>query len=403
MPEIPKTIVDPEIIRNPFPTLGLLREHAPVYHDETIGVYFVTRYEDVKALFAEEELLSRDRRQSPGFTPPPPGSWAERMDENGTGRATGEEHRAWRARLSKGFTPRAVARQEQQVRDVVARFGDPLRGRDGIVDLVDTFTNPIPNTVISRIVGIPPYPDEEDRFRQLAQDVIRRFFFMADEENVRRGEAAFDELAEWVGKLSVERRQNPAEDLVSDLIHGNAEDPMTDEDIVILIAVLIAAGSETTTLGGTNALRLLLKCPDQLVRLREDPSLARAAVRESLRFDFGTIAGSPRFASEDFELRGVTIPKGSTLMLSAAAANRDPRVFDDPDTFDITRDNRDMLTFGSGPHYCLGANLALQEMACMLESAIDFLPEGAQLLEDDIEWERIGLMERPVGLPVRFS
>jgi len=403
MPEIPKTIVDPEIIRNPFPTLGLLREHEPVYHDETIGVYFVTRYEDVKALFAEEELLSRDRRQSPGFTPPPPGSWAERMDENGTGRATGEEHRAWRARLSKGFTPRAVARQEQQVRDVVARFGDPLRGQDGIVDLVDTFTNPIPNTVISRIVGIPPYPDEEDRFRQLAQDVIRRFFFMADEENVRRGEAAFDELAEWVGKLSVERRQNPAEDLVSDLIHGNAEDPMTDEDIVILIAVLIAAGSETTTLGGTNALRLLLKCPDQLVRLREDPSLARAAVRESLRFDFGTIAGSPRFASEDFELRGVTIPKGSTLMLSAAAANRDPRVFDDPDTFDITRDNRDMLTFGSGPHYCLGANLALQEMACMLESAIDFLPEGAQLLEDDIEWERIGLMERPVGLPVRFS
>jgi len=403
MPEIPKTIVDPEIIRNPFPTLGLLREHEPVYHDETIGVYFVTRYEDVKALFAEEELLSRDRRQSPGFTPPPPGSWAERMDENGTGRATGEEHRAWRARLSKGFTPRAVARQEQQVRDVVARFGDPLRGQDGIVDLVDTFTNPIPNTVISRIVGIPPYPDEEDRFRQLAQDVIRRFFFMADEENVRRGEAAFDELAEWVGKLSVERRQNPAEDLVSDLIHGNTEDPMTDEDIVILIAVLIAAGSETTTLGGTNALRLLLKCPDQLVRLREDPSLARAAVRESLRFDFGTIAGSPRFASEDFELRGVTIPKGSTLMLSAAAANRDPRVFDDPDTFDITRDNRDMLTFGSGPHYCLGANLALQEMACMLESAIDFLPEGAQLLEDDIEWERIGLMERPVGLPVRFS
>ena len=403
MPEIPKTIVDPEIIRNPFPTLGLLREHEPVYHDETIGVYFVTRYEDVKALFAEEELLSRDRRQSPGFTPPPPGSWAERMDENGTGRATGEEHRAWRARLSKGFTPRAVARQEQQVRDVVARFGDPLRGQDGIVDLVDTFTNPIPNTVISRIVGIPPYPDEEDRFRQLAQDVIRRFFFMADEENVRRGEAAFDELAEWVGKLSVERRQNPAEDLVSDLIHGNAEDPMTDEDIVILIAVLIAAGSETTTLGGTNALRLLLKCPDQLVRLREDPSLARAAVRESLRFDFGTIAGSPRFANEDFELRGVTIPKGSTLMLSAAAANRDPRVFDDPDTFDITRDNRDMLTFGSGPHYCLGANLALQEMACMLESAIDFLPEGAQLLEDDIEWERIGLMERPVGLPVRFS
>lgn len=403
MPEVPKTIVDPDIIRDPFPTLTLLREHAPVYRDESIGVYFVTRYEDVKALFADEERLSRDRTQTPGFVPPPAGSWAEKMDRNGTGRAQGEDHRAWRARLSKGFTPRAVARQEQQVREVVAHFGDPLRGRGGVVDLVEAFTNPIPNTVISRIVGIPPYPDEEDRFRQLAQDVIRRFFFMADEANVRRGEAAFDELAEWVGKLAMERRQAPAEDLVSDLIHGNPDEPMSDEEIVIVIAVLIAAGSETTTLGGTNALRLLLKHPDQLARLRADPSLARSAVRESLRFDFGTIAGSPRFAKESFELRGVTIPKGATLMLSAAAANRDPRVFDDADTFDIARDNRDMLTFGSGPYYCLGANLALQEMACMLESALDFLPEGARMLEDEIEWERVGIMERPVRLPVRFG
>ncbi|MCR9094253.1 MAG: cytochrome P450 [bacterium] len=403
MPELPKTLFDPEIIRDPFSTLAILREHAPVFHDEAVGLFVLSRHDDVKALFAEEHLLSRDRRLAPDFVPPPPGSWAERMDEQGTGRAEGEDHRAWRARLSKGFTPRAVARQEAQVREVVAKFGDPLRGRKGVVDLVDAFTNPIPNTVISRIVGIPPYPDEEDRFRQLAQDVIRRFFPMADEENIRRGEAAFDELAEWVGKLAEERREQAAEDFVSDLIHGNPDDPMTDEEIVIIVAILIAAGSETTTLGGTNALKLLLRHPHQLELLREDPGLARAAVRESLRFDFGTIAGSPRFAMEDFELHGVAIPKGSVVMLSSAAANRDPRVFDDPDRFDITRDNREMLTFGSGPHYCLGANLALQEMACMLDAATSFLPETARLLDDEIEWESVGIIRRPSTLPVHFG
>ncbi|MCA9505062.1 MAG: cytochrome P450, partial [Myxococcales bacterium] len=267
MPGIPSTIFTPEVIRDPHPTLSLLREQAPVFWDERIGTWLVTRYDDVKAVYADERF-SRDRRLGRHFVAPARGSWAERFDQNGLGRTEGEEHRRWRARLAKGFTPRAVARMEDQVRAVVAELADPLRDRRGVVDLVDAFTNPIPNTVISRITGIPPYPGEEERFRRLAQDVIRRFLPMADEANVRRGESAIGELAEWVGKLAEERRQEPCEDLVSDLIHGNPDDPMTNLDIVLLVALLIAAGSETTTLAGTHALRLLLRNPEQLAHLR---------------------------------------------------------------------------------------------------------------------------------------
>ena len=141
-----------------------------------------------------------------------------------------------------------------------------------------------------------------------------------------------------------------------------------------------------------------------MARLFEEPARSVAAVREALRFGFGSAAGvSPRFALEDVELRGKKIRQGDMIMLSTSSANRDESVFDRPEDFDITRDTREMLAFGNGLHYCLGANRALQEMGCMLDSALDFLPEQARLVEDQVEWEQIGIMYRPVNLPVFFG
>jgi cytochrome P450 len=251
--------------------------------------------------------------------------------------------------------------------------------------------------VISRITGIPPYPGEEERFRQLAQDVIRQFFPMADEENKRRGERAMDELAD-------DRKQEPRDDLLSDLITGNqGENTLSNLEIIMQIVVLVAAGSETTTLGGTHAIRLLLEHPSQLALLRADPSLTGKAACEALRFDFSGAAGMPLVALEDLEIGGVHIAAGDMVMGNVASANRDEEIFDAPDHFDITRDTRQALTFGSGPHYCLGANLAVQELSCMLDGALAFLPEGAHLIDEELEWESIGIMRRPVNLPVDFG
>jgi cytochrome P450 len=389
------------LMRDPLPELARLRREDPVHWDDRLQGWLVTRHADVKRLLVDPRL-TRDRRLGPHYVSPPEGSWAWRFANESVASLGAEEHMRWRSRVSAGFTPRAVRRMEGQVREVVEQFAEPIRGRRDTVDLVAAFTDPIPNTVISRITGIPPYPGEEERFRRLAQDVLRPFFPMVDEANRQRGEAAIGELAEWVHKLAEERRREPREDLVSDLIHGNrgGEVPTNDE-IVFMLTAMVAAGSETTTQGGTWMLLLLLEHPDQLTRLRADPSLVAGAVRESLRFGFGQPAGEmPRFALEDFELHGRRIRKGEMLMFSTMSTSRDESVWSEPDRFDITRDTREMLTFGHGAHYCLGANLALQEMRCMLECALEFLPETATVDAAAIEWERIGLLRRPISLPV---
>jgi len=403
--EAPEITLDERYLSDPYPTLGRLRENDPVHWIPDFQAWVITRYEDVRAMFSDPRV-SRDRRLGEHYRAPTPGSWAARFDDESIASLTGAEHRDWRNSISAGFKPRAVARMEQQVRDVVEQFAAPIRGRTGVVDLVAEFTNPIPNTVISRITGIPPYPGDEDRFRGLAQDVIRRFFFYADAENIERGEAAIEELAEWVKKLADDRRQHPREDLISDLVQEALDGTavLDDDGIVMAVAGLVAAGSETTTLGANTLLRSLFHHPELFARLREEPALVPNAVREALRFDFGAPTGSSaRYALDDFELRGKTIRKGQMIMLSVGAAHRDPRVFPEPDRFDIERDTKDLLVFGHGAHYCLGANLALQELHCVLESALAFLPENARLLEDEIEWESIGVMRRPTRLPVDFG
>ena len=403
MPKPFTSILDPDCAGDPYPVLAALRQTSPVVWDSGIGTWLVTRYEDVKAVYADPRF-SRDRRLTRFYTPAEPGTWAARFDDSVMNVLGEAQHRRWRKQLSAGFTPRAVRRMEGQVRTVVSQFGTPLVGRHGVVDLVAEFTNPIPNTVISRITGIPPYPGEEGRFRQLAQDVIRQFFPLADAENKRRGERAMEELAEWIGKLAEERRQEPHDDLLSDLIVGNqGEDALSNVEIVMQIVVLVAAGSETTTLAGTNAIRQLLAHPDQLALLRADPALAHNAAREVLRFDFGGAASIALVALEDLEIRGVAIRRGEMVMGSIGSANRDETVFASPDRFDITRDTREILSFGSGPHYCLGANLALQELECMLDGVLAFLPDDARVLDDALEWESIGTMRRPVNLPVDFG
>jgi cytochrome P450 len=167
--------------------------------------------------------------------------------------------------------------------------------------------------------------------------------------------------------------------------------------------VLIGAGSETTNLGGLVMIQTLLQHPEQLKRVRDDRSLVPKAVNEIMRFAFGGPAGLPRFAVRDFELRGQRIKKGQMLMLSFGGANRDPAVFDDPDRLDIERDARDLLVFGNGPHYCLGANLARQEMGAMLDAALDIVTPGSRVREDLQHFQQMGLFQRPLDLPVEIA
>ena len=397
----PSPFADPAFFDDPYPFIHRLRREDPV-HLTPFGFWFVTRHDDVKRLFNDPENCTPDRRAWEHWRPRAPGTFLSWVEEHGFFSAPPEEHARLRKLYSAALTPRAVKRYEAQVREVVERFAAPLRKRSGRVDLMETFCNPIPNTVISRITGIPP-GDDEVRFRQIAQDTIRGLFAFSDEER-RAGEAAFLEIADWVRAMAKQRRASLGEDMISDLARAQDRgDRLSDDEIAMTITALIGAGSETTAVGGMVTAIALLDHPDQAEKLRADPSLVPNAVTEILRYGFGHAGGLPRYALRDFSLRGKPIRKGQMIMLSFSGAGRDPAVYEDPDRFDVTREVKDLLTFGNGPHYCLGANLARQEMGCMLEALLEILPPGSRFLPDEMEFTRFAFFKRPVTLPVEIA
>jgi cytochrome P450 len=396
--------LDPAFMDDPYPALAKLRAEDPVHFVATLGFWFILRHDDVKRLFNDPENATPDRRYWEHFRPRPAGTFMRWVEDNGFFSLPAEEHTRLRKLFSAALTPRAVKRYEAQVRETVERFAAPLRAARGVVDLMETFCNPIPNAVISRITGIPPAGDDERRFRELAQMTIRGFFSFSDEATKKAGDDAFAEIAAWVRQLATERRDSLGEDMISDLIRAQDRgDRLSDDQIVMTITGLIGAGSETTAMGGMIAAMTLLDHPEQMEKLRRDRSLVPNAISEILRFGFGGPGGLPRYAVRDFELRGKTIRKGQMMMLSFGGASRDPAVYEDPDRFDVTRDVRDLITFGNGPHYCLGANLARQEMGCMIEAMLDFLPPGSRWRKDLMEFQTTGLFRRPVTLPIELG
>jgi cytochrome P450 len=396
-------VLSDEYVLDPYPIIARLRVEDPVHFVPGIGFWMVTRYDDVRRLLTDENVTN-DPRAYEYFVPPPDGSFMRWATDHGLFALPPDEHARVRRLVSAAFTPRAIARMTAQVQEVVARFAAPLHGRRGVVDLMAEFTDPIPNAVISRITGVAAPGGEEVRFRELAQETIRGFFTFGDSAARERGGEAFAELAAWVREVADDRRRSPREDMITDLVRARDRgDAMSDDEIVILVAGLLGAGSETTAVGGLLSMVALLELPDVLGRLRRDRALVPNAVTEILRCFFGAGFGLPRYAVGDFDLRGKHIRKGQLLLLSFAGAHRDPSVFPDPDRFDMDRDTGDLVVFGHGAHYCLGVHLAQAELRGMVEVALDFLPPGAHQRPDLIEWRRVMFFRRPQNLPVDFG
>ena len=393
----------PDVRKDPYPLLHRLRDEDPVHYVSEMDFWLVTPFEDVRALFTDSRVTG-DRRVWEHYVQPPEGSLFRWIDERGTMAVAPEEHIRQRRLLNSGFTPRGVARMNRQIREVVDRYAQPLHGRKGIVDVMAEFTTPIPIAVVSAITGVAAPGDGEERFSRLGQETIQGFFGFVSDEVLQRAETAYKELSSWVRDTVRMRRESPRDDLISDLVQaGEGDDTLSDDDIVALVSAILSAGSETTALGGTIAITTLLQHSDSLERLRSDRSLIPKAVSEILRYGFGGLAGTARYAREDFELRGRKIRKGKMVMLSLGGASHDPKVYPDPERFDIDRDPKDLLTFGFGPHYCLGSNLAREEMVCMIDAALDFLPPGASFAEDQVEKQAIGLFDRAMTCPIDFG
>jgi len=389
---------------DPTPRLHQLRRDDPVHYVEQLGFWLVTRHDDVKRLFHQPETVTHDKRQWESNVPAEQGTLLRWFEDNGLFSVPPDQHARLRRLVSAAFTPRAVRRMEGQIRDVIEAVAAPLRGRHGeVLDLMGEFTNIVPNTVISRLTGVPA-GDDEVRFRQLAQTVIAGFLPFTPPEQKLEADAGFQELAAWVREMCRKRLVHPEEDMVTDLVHAqDADARLSEDDVVLLLTGIIGAGSETTALAGAAMLKALLEQPQAMQRLRNDRGLIFPSIDEITRFTMNRPVGMMRFALRDFELRGRAIRKGQMLMLSIGGANHDPEVYENPGVLDLDRDVKELLNFGNGPHYCLGANLARRELACMLDALLDIVPPGSRVREDRLEFQDSGIFKRPLNLAVEIG
>jgi cytochrome P450 len=393
----------PEARRDPHALIDRLREQDPVHYVADMDMWLVTGYDDVREIYIDPRVTG-DRRQWQNYQRPAEGSFFRWIDDYGLMALGKKDHTRQRKLLASGFTPRGVARMDRQIDAVVERYAKNLRGRKGVVDIMAEFTTPIPNAVISAVTGVAAEGVDDAEFSRIAQETIQGFFGFVSDAVKERAEASYLILAEWVRNTVKLRRENPQEDLISDLVQAReGAYTFTDEDIVAQVSALLAAGSETTATGGMISITTLLDHPEALERLRADRSLIPQAVNEILRYAFGGVGGTQRFALEDFEFRGHTIRKGQMIILSLGGASHDPAHYDDPHSFDIDRDPKDLVTFGVGPHFCIGANLAKGELKCMIDAALDFLPPGARVLRDQIETQSLGMFDRTMSCPVDFG
>jgi cytochrome P450 len=273
----------------------------------------------------------------------------------------------------------------------------------GRMDLIGDLARPLPAIVIAELFGIPL--EDRETFHQWSM-AGARFFGGAvgdPEEAARAANEASVQRERYFRGLLEERRRRPGDDLMSLLLKGQANGRLTAEEVCAQCILLLGAGHITTMDQLGNTVLALLKGPEQMGRLRDDPGLVRSAIEEGLRYD-GTAQLLQRIAREDVTLRGRTIRKGDLLYLSLGTANRDPEVFTEPDRFDVGRVDNRHLAFGAGPHVCLGMAFARRELKVSLGRLVRRMPRLRFDEERPVRRRSDSLVFRGLeSLPVSFD
>ncbi len=373
---------DPEVAESPFAYYAALREQAPVYRTP-MGFYMVSTYAlCVEAMRDPEKFSSRFAAAMAGGM-----GGADALERNAVDEApvpvtdtllTNDppSHTRFRKLVNKAFSPQRVEKMDGYVTQVASDLVDGFADRDRI-DVVADLAVPLPLTVIADQLGVPR-ADMADFKRWSDASVAPLGGIISREEQIECARLVV-ELQKYLLARADERRREPRDDLLSDMVHASVdgETPLSDAEVVSIAQQFLVAGNETSTNLISAALMFLLQSPDQLAMLRARPQVIPNAVEEALRLET-PVQGMWRVAARDVELGGEKIAKGSFLMLRYAAANRDPAVFADPDRFDAERENaREHLSFGKGVHFCLGASLARKEAAVAVSLMLERFPELA--------------------------
>jgi biflaviolin synthase len=382
------------------PVIADLREREPVCWIPGLDAWIVTRHEDVRLLCIDPRLTA-DATAHEQYRAPTDAEVVRWLSAIPFRVSPTDPESLGRRMVYRTLTPRAIERTKHRIQEVVEEFAAPLRARGDVVDLVREFTKPVSVTAIGRLLGIPREGEVATRFRNLPRAARNVRPFLSAQGRAK-AERSGVEVCEFILDLIETRRESLSEGIITDLLDtvGGSEGT-TEEDVVRVVAALVSTGTNTPGNAAARCLLSLLQHPDQLELLRRNHALRPNAIEELLRYDGGIVAMA-RYVLEDIELRGRTLKKGQLVILSITGANRDPRVFPDPERIDFQRDTRASMAFGHGAHYCVGINIARSELQLMIDAALDLLPPKIRLLDDQILWTSKGLVSQLKGLPVDF-
>jgi cytochrome P450 len=389
----------PGFTDDPYPEYTRLREAGPV-HENPLGFWVVSGYDEVRALLRAGHSVE-ERHVAPGpmqeLNDAVYGDREERMEGLSMLDRDPPDHTRLRKLVSRAFTPKTVAALEPKVERLVDHALDRIADA-GRVDLVEALAYPLPFSVITEMLGMPEA--DHARMRELAGVIVRSLEPVVDPEVMTEIMQADDELSAIARDVIARKREEPGDDLLTALIRAEDDgDVLDDEELVAQVLLLYIAGHETTVNLIANGALALLRHPDQLSLLRSRPDLAGNAVEELLRYD-SPVQMSRRITLEPYDVGGTTVPPGSFVIASLAAANRDPAHWgDDADVLRLDREeSHGHVSFGAGVHHCLGAALARLEGRVAISRLVERFPDLT--LDGDVVWNGRINLRGPRHLPV---